>query len=434
MIAPDKLRVLLLAESCNPEWTSVPLLGWLHVSALSKICDVHLVTQVRNRDAVARQGWKEGEDFTAIDTEAVTRKTYKLANKIRGGKELGWTITTAFQSLSYPYFEYKVWKRFSKALKAGQFDLVHRVTPVSPTSPSMISSKLKKISVPFIVGPLNGGVEWPKEFKNIERKEKEWLNKVRGLYKFLPGYRSTRVHSAAMLAGSMATKTQLPQFTLNKQFYIPENAVDTSRFYRTAELCVSKPVKGVFVGRIVPYKGLDMAILAILDLVKENQMEFDIYGHGPAETECKEVVAAHGLQRSIRFHGFVPNTELCDKLVQADVLVFPSIREFGGGVVLETMALGIVPVIVDYAGPSELVTSKSGYKVPMGTRAEIIAGLRSTLRQICDDPSSLLQKKKECMDRVEKYYTWDKKASQVCEIYDWCLGRSEKPVYDQPFE
>ena len=50
----EHVRVLLLAEACNPEWTSVPLVGWSHSRAISNLTDAHLVTQLRNRDAILR--------------------------------------------------------------------------------------------------------------------------------------------------------------------------------------------------------------------------------------------------------------------------------------------------------------------------------------------------------------------------------------------
>lgn len=45
------MRVLLIAEACNPEWTSVPLLAYYWYQALRIYVDVTLVTQVRNKEA-----------------------------------------------------------------------------------------------------------------------------------------------------------------------------------------------------------------------------------------------------------------------------------------------------------------------------------------------------------------------------------------------
>src|SRR3990172_6147813 len=111
------MRVLLIAEAANPEWTSVPLEGWSHAMALRQLVDGHIVTQVRNRNAFLRAGLGEGTDFTSIDSEAVARPMWKLASFLRLGEGKGWTTLQAFAPASYYYFEHLVWRCFADKIR-----------------------------------------------------------------------------------------------------------------------------------------------------------------------------------------------------------------------------------------------------------------------------------------------------------------------------
>jgi glycosyltransferase involved in cell wall biosynthesis len=433
-MSTPKLRTLLIAEQANPEWASVPLVGWSLASALAQVTDAHIVTQVRNREAFLRAGLREGVDFTAIDSEGIARPLWKLANLLRGGSGVGWTIRTAISSIGYPYFERLVWKRFGADIRQGRFDVVHRITPLTPTAQSSLAGRCRRHGVPFVVGPLNGGVPWPKGFNDALRKEREWLAYVRGAYKWMPGYRSTLRHMAALVAGSRYTLGEVPARYQDKCIYMPENAIDPKRFSRPAAPYTGGPLRVCFVGRLVPYKGADMLLEAATPLLRDGSMVLDIVGDGPMMAELKALVEREQLQDAVTLHGWVDHAKVQDTLARAQVLGFPSVREFGGGVVLEAMALGVVPIVVDYAGPGELVDPQVGFKLRIGSRGDIVASMRRVLTEVAAAPNSLAALSVACRERVERHYTWSAKAAQMIEVYRWVLKRRpDKPSFFDKF-
>ncbi len=425
------MKALIIAEAANPEWVSVPLVGWSLASALRDTADVHIVTQIRNREAFLRAGLLEGRDFTTVDSERVARPLWKIGNLVRGGAGVGWTTTTAVQTFSYYYFEHLVWQMFGERIKGGQWDVVHRVTPLSPTTPSLLAEKCMRAGTPFLVGPLNGGVPWPKGFDDARRKEKEWLSYVRGAYRLLPGYRGMLENAAALILGSLDTLSQIPARYRHKCIYLPENGIDPARFSLQATEYRQGPLRACFVGRLVHYKGPDMLLEAAAPLIRENRLHIDILGDGPLMPRLREIIEQQGLSHGVTLHGWVPHAALQDLMVRSQVFAFPSIREFGGGVVLEAMALGLVPLIVDYAGPAELVTEGTGFKVPIGQREAIIAAFGSRLADIADNPARLQQIGCAARARVMELYTWPVKARQVEQIYRWVTGaQPDKPRFD----
>ncbi|MGY6632411.1 MAG: glycosyltransferase family 4 protein [Alkalilacustris sp.] len=418
-----RLRVLAVAEAANPEWVSVPLVGWSLVEALRRQADVHLVTQVRNRPALLRAGLREGDDFTAIDNEHIARPVHRATQLLRLGKGKGWTIGTALAGrLAYPQFERMVWHAFRARLEQGQFDVVHRITPLTPTANSSLAPRCARLGIPFILGPLNGGVPWPPGFDRERRREREWLSYVRGVYRLSFARRRMLDASRVLIAASDHTASELPARHRGKLARIPENGIDPGRFTARAQPRLTAPLRGCFIGRLVPYKGPDMLIEAALPHLRAGRLHLDIVGSGPLEGTLHRMVAEAGVGASVTFHGWLPHAEIHTVLARADIMPFPSVREFGGGVVLEAMATGVVPVVCDYAGPGELVDDDTGYKVALGTRPQVVEGFRARLHALLDDPSDLARRSENGLRRIAETFTWDRKASQILDLYRWALA------------
>jgi len=430
-----KPKILLITEAANPEWTSVPLVGWSISQAISKIADVHIVTQIRNRDAFLRAGLAENRDFTSIDSEFIGSKLWRIGSFLRGGKGKGWTTVQVFSAFSYYYFEHLIWKEFAKRIKKGEFDIVHRITPLSPTIPSLIAKKCKDAGVPFVVGPLNGGLPWPKGYDSVRIKEKEWFSYIRSAYRFLPGYRSTLKNASAIIVGSIGTYDQIPEKYHSKCIYIPENGIDEKKIHIKRKRNAELPLKAVFMGRLVPYKGADMLIEAVIPLIKKGLLELEIIGDGPQRSELENIAKENKLENSIRFAGWIKHEFMQGKLSEFDIFVFPSIREFGGAVVLEAMSAGLVPIVVAYGGPGEIVTPETGFLIKMGPRKNLIESFYKKLLELSGNASIIDFKRNLAAERARNLFAWSIKAAQVLKVYDWVLGRAKKkPDFGMPLK
>ena len=423
-----RIRVLLLAEVANPEMVSVPLVAWSIAEALSHVADVHLVTHIRNRDAIARQGWAEGSAFVTIDTEALVQGLFRAARVLGASDERGWTIFQALAPIGCLAFERAVWKRYRPSLAAGAFDLVHRLTPMSPTTPSILGARLKALGVPMVVGPFNGGLPWPAQFTARMHQEREGLSRLRGAHRWLPGYRSTRRDAAALLAGSAFTLGEIPSYARGHSFYLPENGIDPARFGKRRDRRARVPLRGAFVGRLVPYKCADVLLRASAALVRAGLLTLDLVGDGPQRDVLRALVETLGIAHGVTLHGAVAHTDVQDILVDCDFLACPSIREFGGGVVLEAMALGVTPIVADYGGPSELVADGCGIRVPFTGPDDLEQGFADALRALIAAPETLDTLGAAAGRRVADLFTWQRKAAQVMAVYRWVLDGGTRPT------
>jgi glycosyltransferase involved in cell wall biosynthesis len=418
-----RLRVLVIAEACNPTWTSVPLVGYQFARALAARpdLDVTVATHVRNREGLTDDSLTRLARVCYVDNEWLAKPLHRLSKLVRGGQSLSWTIDTAMAWPAYMAFERQLYRQLERQLTGGAFDLIHRVTPLTPTMGSPLAGLT---DVPMVVGPLNGGLPWPSEYPELRRQEREWLVPLRGLYKRLPFYGSTYRHLAGVIAGSRHTATEVPASFTGKRFYLPENGVDPTRF-PIADGWPEPNGRFTFitVGRLVPYKGADLIVEAMSCSRALRRCNLVIVGDGPQRGPLTELVQKHGLQDNVRIAGWVDQPQLARELGTAQSFVFPSLREFGGGVVLEALAKGLPSVVADYGGPAELVTPDCGVLLPMRPRGELVESLRQAMEGLASDPARCRAMGAAACRKVREEFTWEVKAGRIVEMYRETLRR-----------
>jgi glycosyltransferase involved in cell wall biosynthesis len=423
------MRVLLLANDCNPDWPSLPVVGYNACRGIAEHVEVVVATHVRNRENIASKGFgKAAVEY--LDNEYIASPMYKAATFLRGGKSVGWTTNIAMQYPPYLAFEWEVWKRFKGDLKAGKFDMVHRVTPMSPTLPSPFATWMKKRGVPFILGPLNGGLRWPAAFTGELKKEKERLTYLRDAYKLLPYAKSTYSKSSAILAAFQHTIDRLPSEDRNRMIDFPEVGIDPAMFEAPPERPVKEQVTFLYAGRLVPYKCPDVAVLAMAANPNLQKHKLIVAGDGPEMPALQTIINEKKLHGCVELIGRRTQAEIGQLMRAADVLAFPSIRELGAGVVVEAMATGLACIVVDYGGPGGLINDRNGIKVPLGNKEQLIRQFATQMESLANDPAQRAVLGHQAHEDALRTYAWTAKGKKTVEVYNWVLtNQGAKPDF-----
>ena len=123
----------------------------------------------------------------------------------------------------------------------------------------------------------------------------------------------------------------------------------------------------LFVGRLVPEKGLDVLIEALPNILSNGiDAKIVAVGEGPQREEYQQMASQYGLAIKTLFLGHVDDWTLRALYRVADVTIVPSKFEPFGIVALEAMAARCPLVVCAVGGLNEIVDHENtGLKVPM---------------------------------------------------------------------
>jgi glycosyltransferase involved in cell wall biosynthesis len=156
------------------------------------------------------------------------------------------------------------------------------------------------------------------------------------------------------------------------------NAVDTARFdARRAARAPGAPFTAVFVGRLVPEKGLDTLLSAWASaFAGRKDVRLRLVGGGRLEEQLREQARALGIASQIEFLGHQDRVE--DVLATADIGVLPSTIEGLSNTLLEFMASGLPTIASQVSGSEDfVVTGQNGWLFPVGDAGALAAHLRA---------------------------------------------------------
>jgi glycosyltransferase involved in cell wall biosynthesis len=146
----------------------------------------------------------------------------------------------------------------------------------------------------------------------------------------------------------------------------------------------------------------------------------------------EQLTKSLGIEKAVSFSGWLGHGEVLQRLGKADVLVFPSVREFGGGVVFEALAMGAVPIVADFGGPGDIVRPEVGFKVPLTNEEDVVLEIEKVLSKVQRDRDLLERLCRQGMRYARECLSWDRKAQVTSQILTWAVGQGPKPDLPPP--
>jgi glycosyltransferase involved in cell wall biosynthesis len=171
----------------------------------------------------------------------------------------------------------------------------------------------------------------------------------------------------------------------------------------------------LFVGSLIPRKGLPFLVEAAKKVIKEQaDTKFLIVGDGPLRSKLSDSLKSANLLGNFKFIGNLKDDVLPKVYNCSDVFVLPSIQEGQGIVLLEAQASAKPVVAFDIGGINETVQNKeTGLLVNSGNADE----LADALLKLLSDKELREKMGSKGQLFVSENYTWDICSQKMLNVY-----------------
>lgn len=161
--------------------------------------------------------------------------------------------------------------------------------------------------------------------------------------------------------------------------------------------------------RLFPRKGMEYLIKAVpLVLKKHHNVVFVVGGRGPEKEKLETLAQELGVEKNVRFVGFIPDDELKNYYTAADLFALPSLYEGFGVVYVDALSGGVPVVTTRCGGPEDIITPDNGMLAPVRDENAFADAIIAALEKSWD--------KKKIIKSTEKY-DWAKIMRQYEKVY-----------------
>ena len=420
----DGPRVLIAAEHASARFGGEAALPLHYFRVLRRRgVPVWLLTHARTRAELS--GLYPGDaNIHFIEDTAFHRAMCKIGRRLPDAIAY---VTTGFLSrLSTQLAQRRLARRL---VREHGITVVHQPMPVSPREPSTLHG----LGAPVLIGPMNGGMDYPPAFRRHRGIAERVLYTVGRasatvLNRLMPGKR----RAATLIVANRRTREALPAGLATEVVELVENGVDLSLWQAPdtpAEHVADATTTFVYMGRLVDWKAVDLIVQAFAQARKKAPMRLWILGDGSERARLEALAVTLGLPHdpvlpgAIHFAGWLPQAECAARLHEADALVLPSLLECGGAVVLEAMSLAKPVIATAWGGPLDYLDASCGLLVEPRSPEAIVEGFAAAMFELAGSPALRRRLGAHGLERVRREFDWEIKVDRMLDLYSNCMGR-----------
>jgi glycosyltransferase involved in cell wall biosynthesis len=315
--------------------------------------------------------------------------------------------------LHYWFWMREAYKRAVLLHDQEQFDLVHHVS----WSTIAVPPPFWKLPIPAVWGPIGGGQSFPLAFisqlrQNRVKEAFRTLNLTR--LSFSPKLRKTLASTSLVLATNLETKRLLERAGASQVRLFLDCGVE-NRLTTPPRKQIDEHITLLWAGRLEPQKGLAIALHALAKC-QYRAIRLLVAGSGSEQIKLERLAKSLKLTDRVEFLGQVPSENMTALFQNSHALVFTSLRDSFGSVVLEAMSNGLPIVALNHQGIQAFVPEDASIKVPVNSPSQVIDDLARAFESLGENPESLLAMSEAALAFAEQQ-TWRRRAEAMNRLF-----------------
>jgi glycosyltransferase involved in cell wall biosynthesis len=409
--ASQPRSVLASAYACAPPGSPTfhggeELLGWKMVTELADERNVHVLTSREHRPSIEA---KRHELAATLHFHYVGLPDW-----------LDWMRDHQGAIQLYAYlWQFKAYFVGRKLHAQHGFDLFHHITYANDWMASHLGALLP---IPYVRGPGGGAQSVPDELGDDVGWQFRAGQRIRGTLQGVlrrdPFFWMGQERAGLLLACCPEVADAVPERWHRKVRLFRVNGIDPSDIPDSTGRKGDGPFTVLAPGKLLKIKGFHLAIDAFSrSQAAKADGRLVIAGDGPEREPLVAQADELGVAESVEFTGWLDREILLEQMAEADVVLFPGLRDGGGAVVVEAMATGTPVVCLDHGGPGLHVTEETGIAVPPADPDGTIDALADALDDLHGDPTRRASMGRRARHRALEDYTWSHHGERIDELY-----------------